>query len=61
MPQSREDRIYLAYKATKAKLAKEGVGQLHAHAVVQVGGRFAISPLRVQAIVNARRDDNRNK
>mgnify|MGYP003575892950 CR=1 FL=1 len=59
MPQSREDRIYLAYKARKAKLAKEGVGQLHAHAVVQIGQIFEISPLKVQQIVNERRDANR--
>ena len=58
MPQSREDRIYLAYKAQKAKFAKEGVGQLHAHAVVQIGKIFEISPLKVQQIVNARRDAN---
>lgn len=58
MPQSREDRIYLAYKALKGRLAKEGVGQLHAHAVVQVGKTFSMSPLKVQQIVNARRDEN---
>lgn len=61
MPQSREDRIYLAYKAQKAKLAKEGVEKIHAHAVIVVGATFALSPLKVQQIVNARRDDNRNK
>lgn len=61
MPQSREDRIYLAYKACKKQWAKEEVGQLHAHAVVEVGRRFSLSPIKVQQIVNARRDENRKK
>jgi uncharacterized protein (DUF3084 family) len=61
MPQSREDRIYLAYKACKKQWAKEEVGQLHAHAVVEVGRRFALSPIKVQQIVNARRDANQKK
>lgn len=62
MPQSREDRIYLAYKANNKSLRKQGlVDRVHARALLFVAGKFDISPIYVQQIVNARRDDNVKK
>lgn len=58
MPQTREDRIYLAYKAKQKAWAKEGVGQVSARAAIEVGKIFNISPLKVQQLANARRDEN---
>jgi hypothetical protein len=58
MPQSREDRINLAYKAKKKLYHRSEIPQAHARAVVEVGKVFNISPIKVQQIVNARRDEN---
>lgn len=57
MPQSREDRIYLAYKATRASLEKQGLtDRLHGHTLLYLAEIFSVNPLRVQKIVEDRRE-----
>jgi hypothetical protein len=49
---SREERIYLAYKATKKAFLKEGIkDRLHARALLYLAETFSLSPLRVHLIV----------
>jgi hypothetical protein len=55
MPQSREDRIYLAYKTTKAKLQSEGLtDRLHGRTLLYIAQVFNVSPLVIQKIVRDR-------
>jgi 3-hydroxy-3-methylglutaryl CoA synthase len=54
MPMSREDRIYLAYKANEKALNREGLDRVHARALLYVSERFALSPLIIQKIVAER-------
>lgn len=63
MAQSREDRIYLAYKANKkASFANEERALLaHFYAVMFICKVFKLNYLEAQGIVNARRDDNVKK
>lgn len=56
MAQTREDRIYLAYKANKKALAKQGVDRLHARTLLYVSELFSLSPLKIQQIVTQRRN-----
>lgn len=55
MAQTREDRIYLAYKANKKALYKEGVDRVHARTLLYLSELFNLSPLRIQKIVADRR------
>jgi len=55
MAQSREDRIYLAYKSIRSKVRKEGLDRDHARAVLYIAEAFSISPLMVQQIVNTKK------
>lgn len=49
---SREERIYLAYKATKKAFLKEGIkDRLHARALLYLAETFSLSPLRVHLII----------
>jgi hypothetical protein len=54
MPQTREDRIYLAYKANKKALYKEGVDRVHARTLLYLSELFSLSPLTIQKIVAER-------
>lgn len=56
MAQSREDRIYLAYKANKKALSKQGVDRIHARTLLYVSELFSLSPLKIQQIVTQRRN-----
>lgn len=57
MPKSREERIYLAYKATKASLEKQGLtDRLHGRTLLYLAEIFSVNPLTVQKIVQQRRD-----
>lgn len=57
MAQSREDRIYLAYKATKAAFLKEGItDRVHGRTLLYLAEIFNVNPLRVQKIVQDRRE-----
>lgn len=56
MAQSREDRIYLAYKATKAAFLKEGINdRVHGRTLLYLAELFNVNPLRIQKIVNDRK------
>ena len=56
MPQTREDRIYLAYKATKAAFMREGItDRVHGRTLLYLAELFNVNPLRVQKIVNDRK------
>lgn len=57
MPLSREDRIYLKYKATRASAEKEGLrpGVAHARSVLYTSEIFSISPIKMLQIVNSRK------
>lgn len=54
MAQTREDRIYLAYKANKKALTKEGLDRVHARALLYLAERFNLSPLKIHKIVSDR-------
>jgi hypothetical protein len=57
MPKSREDRIYLAYKATKAALEKQGLtDRLHGRTLLYLAEIFSVNPLTIQKIIEQRRD-----
>lgn len=51
MPQSREDKIRLAYKAIKKKVLKEGLDREHERTLLAVAEAFDLSPLMVHKIV----------
>jgi len=56
MAQSREDKIYLAYKVTKASLEKQGLtDRLHGRTLLYLAEIFSINPLAVQRIINERK------
>lgn len=56
MAQTREDKIYLAYTATKASLQKEGLDdKLHGRTLLYLAEVFKVSPLVIQQIVSERR------
>jgi hypothetical protein len=54
MAQTREDRIYLAYKAHKKALYKEEVDRVHARTLLYLAELFNLSPLQIQRIVAER-------
>lgn len=54
MAQSRDDRIYLAYKLAKASFLNENLDRPHARALLYIGQKFGVSPLRVQRVVSER-------
>lgn len=56
MAQTREDRIYLAYKANKNALTKQGADRVHARTLLYVSELFSLSPLAIQRIVTERRN-----
>jgi hypothetical protein len=55
---SREDKIYLAYKANKAALVKQGIeDRVHARVLLYLSELFNLSPLTVHKIVADRQTD----
>jgi hypothetical protein len=55
MPQSREDRIYLAYTAAKAAFIREGItDRVHGRTLLYIAELFNVNPLRVQKIVRTK-------
>ena len=58
MAQSREDRIYLAYKATKASFHKQGLDKVHGRTLIFLAKTFNVNPISIQQLVNSRRDEN---
>jgi hypothetical protein len=51
MPQSREDKIRLAYTAIKKKVIREGLDRAHERTLLAVAEAFALSPLKINQIV----------
>jgi hypothetical protein len=56
MPLSRQDRIYLAYTATKAAFIKEGItDRVHGRTLLYLAEIFNVNPLAIQKIINDRK------
>jgi hypothetical protein len=55
MAQSREDKIYLAYKGVKSKIEKQGLDREHARALLLIAEAFNISPLKVDQIIRSKK------
>ena len=56
MAQTREDRVYLAFRVYKMHFVKQGSLTPRAHAILEVCARFNMSVEDVKNIVNARID-----
>lgn len=54
MAQSREDRVYLAYRVYNIHFVKQGSKTPRAHAILEVCARFNMTVEDVKNIVNAR-------
>ena len=57
MAQSREDKIFLAYKVTRASLEKQGLtDRIHARTLLHLAQLFSVSPLAIHRLVNERKE-----
>lgn len=56
MAQSRADKIYLAYKVTRAAFTREGItDRVHGRTLLYLAEVFGVNPLAIQKIINDRK------
>lgn len=61
MPLSRDERIYLAYKSSKKRYAKEGRIDAGLQAMLYVCKLFSLNILQASAIIRERRKTKKKK